>query len=61
LGVSFRGMILICPSAAQTPSKATLGVAVVYLTHVTSLNLLVFTLVSISLDLKGRSLTSFGT
>jgi len=52
---------LICPGAAQTPSKATQGVAVVYLAHVTSPNLLVFTLISVSLGLEGRSLMSFCT
>ena len=55
------GMILIYPSATQTPSKAIWGMAIVYFTHVTSLNLLVFTLISFSLGLEGRSLISFGT
>ena len=54
-------MILIYPSATQTPSKAIQGMAIVYFTHVTSLNLLVFTLISFSLGLEGRSLISFGT
>ena len=54
-------MILICPGAARTPSKAIQGVAIVYLAHVTSPNLLVFTLISVSLGLEGRSLISFGT
>ena len=43
------------------PSKATQGVAIVYMAHVTSPNLLAFTLIRISLGLEGRSVTSFGT
>ena len=43
------------------PSKTTQGVAIVYLAHETSSNLLVFTLVNISLGLEGRSLTFFCT
>lgn len=43
------------------PSKVTQGMAVVYLAHMTSLNLLVFTLNSVSLGFEGRSLMSFGT
>ena len=54
-------MILIYPGAAWTPTKATQGMSIVYLAHVTSPNLLVFTLISVSLGLKGRSLISFGT
>ena len=43
------------------PSKATQGVAVVYMAHVTSPNLLVFTLSGVSLGLEGRRLMSFYT
>ena len=57
----FSGTILTCSSMARTPSMAKRGVTDLYLAHVTSPNLLVFTLVSVSFVLGGRRLISFGT
>jgi hypothetical protein len=61
LGVSLGGMNLTWPSVARIPSRDTQRVAIVYFTQVTSPSLLVLTPINISLDLGGKSLTSFGT
>ena len=58
---SFDGTTLTCSSAAQTLSMVTRGVTDLYLAQVTSPNLLVFTLVSVSFGLGGGRLISLGT
>ena len=58
---SFGGMTLTCLGAARTPSMVKQGVIDLYLVHVTSRNLLVFTPVSVLFALGGRRLISFRT
>ena len=58
---SFSSMTLTCLGAARTPSMVKRGVINLYLAHVTSPNLLVFTQINISFGLGGRRLISFGT
>jgi hypothetical protein len=58
---SFGDTTLICLGAARTPSMLKPVMIDLYLAHVTSPNLLVFTLVSVSFALGGRRLISFGT
>jgi hypothetical protein len=60
LGVSLGGMNLTWPGAARIPSRDTRGVAVVYLTQVTSPSLLVLTPTSVSLGLTSFGTTIFG-
>jgi hypothetical protein len=61
LGASLGGMNLTWLREARIPSREIRGVAVVYFTHVTSPNLLIFTPTILSLGLGGSILVSFGT